>query len=187
MGVILGDVYMRRFSINSNTRIVFRQGSKNAEYLNHLYLLFKDFVLTPPVKYTITDKNTNIARYNYSFTTLALPCFNEFYEFFYLEGIKVVPKNISDYLTPISLAYWIMDDGGFTGNGLKLHTNAFKFEDINLLIGALDKNFSIKASINKTSINNQFTIYISKKYLPVVINLVKEHMHPSMLYKLNID
>jgi hypothetical protein len=80
-----------------------------------------------------------------------------------------------------------MDDGGFTGSGLKLHTDAFKIEDINLLIGALNKNFSIKASINKTSINNQFTIYISKKDLPVVINLVKEHMHPSMLYKLNID
>jgi hypothetical protein len=56
-----------------------------------------------------------------------------------------------------------MDDGGFTGSGLKLHTDAFKIEDINLLIGALNKNFSIKASINKTSINNQFTIYISKK------------------------
>jgi hypothetical protein len=80
-----------------------------------------------------------------------------------------------------------MDDGGFTGSGLKLHTDAIKIEDINLLIGALNKNFSIKASINKTSINNQFTIYISKKDLPVVINLVKEHMHPSMLYKLNID
>jgi hypothetical protein len=96
---------MRRFSISSNPKIVFRQGSKNAEYLNHLYLLFKDFVLTPPVKYTITGKNTIIARYNYSFSTLSLPCFNEFYELFYLEGIKVVPKNISDYLTPISLAY----------------------------------------------------------------------------------
>lgn len=187
VGVILGDVYMRRSSIKSNTRIVFRQGAKNVEYLNHLYLLFKDFVLTPPVKYTITDKNTNIARYNYSFSTMSLPCFNEFYELFYLDGKKIVPKDISNILTPISLAYWIMDDGGFTGSGLKLHTDAIKIEDINLLIGALNKNFSIKASINKTSINNQFTIYISKKDLPVVINLVKEHMHPSMLYKLNID
>ena len=98
---------MRRFSINSNARIVFRQGAKNAEYLNHLYLYlsFKDFVLTPPVKYTITDKKTNIPRYNYSFSTMALPCFNEFYELFYLDGNKVVPNNISDYLTPISLAY----------------------------------------------------------------------------------
>ena len=105
MGVILGDVYMRRSSINSNARIVFRQGAKNEEYLNHLYLLFKDFVLTPPVKYTITDKNTNIARYNYSFSTMSLLCFNEFYELFYLDGNKIVPKDISNILTPISLAY----------------------------------------------------------------------------------
>lgn len=105
MGVILGDVYMRRFSINSNTRIVFRQGSKNVEYLNHLYLLFENYVLTPPAKYTILDKNTNVARYNYSFSTMSLPCFNEFYELFYLDGKKIVPKNISNILTPISLAY----------------------------------------------------------------------------------
>ena len=49
MGVILGDVYMRRSSIKSNARIVFRQGAKNVEYLNHLYLLFKDFVLSAPL------------------------------------------------------------------------------------------------------------------------------------------
>jgi hypothetical protein len=26
------------------------------------------------------------------------------------------------------LAYWIMDDGGFTGSGLKLFTNAYNIE-----------------------------------------------------------
>jgi hypothetical protein len=51
-----------------------------------------------------------------------------------------------------------MDDGGFTGNGLKLYTNAFKIEDLNLLIEALDKNFGLKATINKTSIKNQHFI-----------------------------
>lgn len=79
-----------------------------------------------------------------------------------------------------------MDDGNFTGSGLKLNTNAFNLEDLNLLIEAIEKNFSIKTSINKTSIENQFTIYISKKDLSIIINLVKEYMHPSMLYKLNI-
>lgn len=44
-----------------------------------------------------------------------------------------------------------MDDGGFTGSGLKLYTNAFKVEDLNLLIDALDKNFGLKVTINKTS------------------------------------
>jgi hypothetical protein len=45
-------------------------------------------------------------------------------------------------LSEVSLAYWIMDDGSFTGSGLKLHTNAFSLEELNLLIKALDKNFS---------------------------------------------
>ena len=79
-----------------------------------------------------------------------------------------------------------MDDGGFTGSGLKLYTNAFSQNELQLLVEALSKNFSIKASIHKTSIKNQETIYISKNQLPLVINLVRDHMHPSMLYKLNM-
>ena len=40
------------------------------------------------------------------------------------------------------------------GSGLKLHTNAFSSDDLNLLIDALDKNFAIKATINKSSIKD---------------------------------
>ena len=187
VGNILGDVYMRRFSTKANTRIVFRQGSINAAYLLHLYSLYQTFVNTPPSVTTITDSATGKTRYNLSFTTLALPCFNPLYEKFYVNGKKVVPANIADILTPVGLAFWIMDDGGFTGTGLKIYTNAFSQDELNLLVEALDKKFSIKASIHKSSIENQRTIYILKKQLPLVIDLVKEHMHPSMLYKLNID
>jgi hypothetical protein len=128
LGTILGDAYIRRFSNKSNTSrvaLVFRQGLKNAEYLNHLYLLFQSYVLALPIKSMIVDKKTKLPRYSLSFATMSLPCFNEFFELFYLDGIKIVPKNISNFLTPISLAYWIMDDRNFTGNGLKLYTNAF--------------------------------------------------------------
>lgn len=186
IGNILGDVYLRRFSVNANTRIVFRQGSVNTDYLLHLYDLFKKYSLKSPSITTIIDKDTKKSRYNLSFATMALPCFNEFYNLFYLEGNKRVPINISKYLTRISLAYWIMDDGGFTGTGLKLYTNAYKFEDLNLLIEALDKNLGLKATIHKTSIDKQHTLYISKSQLPLVIELVEKYMHPTMLYKLNI-
>jgi LAGLIDADG DNA endonuclease family len=47
------------------------------------------------------------------------------YESVYLDGKKIIPNNIADLLTSVSLAYWIMVDGSFTGSGLKLHTNAF--------------------------------------------------------------
>ena len=105
---------MRRFSEKANVRIIFRQGSINASYLLHLYKLFQEFVITPPSVSTVTDKYTGKIRYNLSFATLALPCFNELYESFYLEGQKIIPNNIADLLTEVSLAYWIMDDGSFT-------------------------------------------------------------------------
>lgn len=79
---------MRRFSEKANVIIKFRQGSINASYLLHLYKLFQEFVITPPSVTTITDKNTGKIRYNLRFATLALPCFNELYEYFYLEGKK---------------------------------------------------------------------------------------------------
>jgi hypothetical protein len=33
------------------------------------------------------------------------PIFNEFYDLFYKDGKKIIPKNIGELLTPISLAY----------------------------------------------------------------------------------
>ena len=51
----------------------------------------------------------------------------------------------------------------------------------------LDKNFSIKATI---SISNreksQYNLYITKSQMSLLTNLVLKHMHPDMLYKLNI-
>ena len=137
---------MRKFSAKANTRVVFRQGSIYTEYLLYLYNLYQYFVATLPSISSITDKSIDKTRYNLSFTTLALPCFNQLYETFYVNGKKRIPTNIADYLTP--LAFWIMDDGGFTGSGLKLYTNAFSSFELNLFINALDKNFSIKATIN---------------------------------------
>jgi len=62
------------------------------------------------------------------------------------------------------------DDGSFTGSGLKLHTNAFSKEELNLLIEALNKNFSIKATINIYKREKaQYTLYFSKNQLQLVI------------------
>ena len=91
IGNILGDVHMRRFSEKANVRIIFRQGSINAKYLLHLYSLYQKFVATPPSVTTITDSATGNTRYNLSFTTLALPCFNSLYDKFYVNGQKVAP------------------------------------------------------------------------------------------------
>ena len=137
---------------------------------------------------TVFYKKKGNTRGTLSFSTLSLPCFNELYKLFYINGKKIVPLNIADLLTPISLAYWIMDDGSFTGSGLKLHTSAFSMKDLDLLIKALKNNFGIIATKNISKREkSQYDLYISKNQLPLVRELVTEYMHPEMLYKLNID
>jgi hypothetical protein len=42
IGNILGDVYMRKFSVNANTRVIFRQGSANTDYLLLAFRLTTD-------------------------------------------------------------------------------------------------------------------------------------------------
>ena len=76
----------------------------------------------------------------------------------------------------------------FTWSGLRLNTHSFSLEELNLLIKALDTNFSLKATINSfNKEKSQYTLYIYKNQMSLVIDLVIDYIHKDMLYKLNID
>jgi hypothetical protein len=82
-----------------------------------------------------------------------------------------------------------MDDGGKVSSGLKLATNNFSKEEVSLLCHILIKKYNIKASIQSASNKkgNQYCIYISKHSIEHLNLLIKEFIHPSMKYKLNIN
>jgi hypothetical protein len=63
---------------------------------------------------------------SYTFSTKSLPIFSEF-SYFYFQGKKIVPSNIYELLTPISLAIWFMDDGNTSlkSGGLHISTESF--------------------------------------------------------------
>ena len=52
---------------------------------------------------------------------------------FYKKGRKKIPVNIYEYLTPLALAVWIQDDGGFANHGIRVATNSFKLKEVELL------------------------------------------------------
>ena len=64
----------------------------------------------------------------------------------YLNGIKIIKNEILSYLTPISLAYWIMCDGNKLNEGLQLNTYAFTKKEHDILMLSLNKNFNIECS-----------------------------------------
>jgi hypothetical protein len=74
------------------------------------------------------------------FETYSLPCFNEIYSLFYLNGKKIIPKNIEELLTPQGLAYFSSDDGSKASSGFILNTNSFKKKEVELLIRVLKNN-----------------------------------------------
>jgi len=72
-----------------------------------------------------TSKVKGKISHYYSFTTLSLIVFNNLQSIWYLSGVKIIPEHLSSVLSPISLAYWLMDDGGWTKKGLHLNKKFF--------------------------------------------------------------
>jgi hypothetical protein len=69
-----------------------------------------------------------------------LPCFNEYYDLFYSEGKKVIPHNIAELLTLLSLAFWIGEDGTFEKKSKRviLCTESFTIDEVEVLINVLN-------------------------------------------------
>ena len=82
-----------------------------------------------------------------------------------------------------------MDDGQqVKKGGVTLCTDSYKSEEISILRKALSDNFNLITSIhNKKGRDDSVyeRIYINKTSLEEVKPLLKEHLHSSMLYKIN--
>ena len=98
--------------------------------------------------------------------------------------IKKIPKNITEYLTPLALAIWFMDDGSKFNQTVKIATNSFKYEDILYLCMVLKSKFNIIATVQSGGKNKGFILYVSTKSIAKFSTLVKPYMLPSMYYKL---
>jgi len=108
VGSLLGDLCAERKNLNSNTRLQFKQSTINEVYIRSLYSLFKEFCGSEPkILSKFDSRASKFKEYQaIKFQTLSLPCFNLFREMFYnSEGIKIVPSNLGELLSPRGLAY----------------------------------------------------------------------------------
>jgi hypothetical protein len=187
VGLTLGDLFLqKRSKLTTSVRCCFGQGLVHKEYLLHLYELFKSYGSQKPLIYHVLDKRTGKENGKIRFSTFSLPCFNELYELFYINGVKRVPANMMDLLTPLGLSYWIADDGGFDKKGrtLTLATNGFILSDVKLLADVLTKKFGFKCTVQKQY--SGYVIRISVKSLPVLQNMLKDILPSPMLYKIGL-
>uniref|UniRef100_UPI0022374588 LAGLIDADG endonuclease n=1 Tax=Ramaria cf. rubripermanens TaxID=2016387 RepID=UPI0022374588 len=166
LGLLLGDLYGRyRYG---NTRFVFKQGLIHKDYLYHLYELFSLFCPSEPKIFRgLLDTRTGKIYSSISFSTYTLPCFNELYHLFYLSGKKVIPNNIEDLLTPLSLAYWIADDGSWNKpqRYVSLSTESFTLAEVELLIKVLNTKFNLSCYKSRNGV--AYKIIIPSYSVPV--------------------
>lgn len=189
-GSLLGDAYAERRKGGKGTRISFYQEGSHSDYLLYLHNLVSSlgYCNTNIPKIQTRLKKNGKIRKIIRFHTWTYMKFNKIYDEWYDENNKkIVPKSIYDYLTPLALAIWIMNDGGKVGSGLKLATNSFKYSDVLYLKDVLQKKYNLKLSIQKTGKENQYHIYIWKESMSDLVKIVNPYIINSMKYKLIIN
>lgn len=102
--------------------------------------------------------------------------------------IKIIPSNIEELLTPVVLAFFICGDGNYhkTKQIIRLCTNSYSKKEVELLAKALYNKFNLESRLEHVR-NNQFILIIRKNQVPIIQNLVKDHIHPSMLYRIGLN
>lgn len=193
IGALLGDAHIGKTGADK-AFISFEQAKKKSEYLHYLHKLVSDegFEVEAPKEYERNDpRYPNRVTKSLYFRTESLTELRPLADLFLdNENKKVVPKNIAEMLTPRSLAFWIMDDGQqVKRGGVTLCTDSFNKEEISILREALKNQFNLATTIhNKSSKNGDSIyerIYINKSSLEEIKSTLKEHMHDTMLYKIN--
>lgn len=184
IGHILGDGWIGKSKTSKYPYFVFTQSLKRFEYVWYVYnnlscLCQKSLTLSKSIRRGKTY-------YFIQLHTRSYPCLLNIYNMFYKINnnkiVKVIPNSIIDYLNPIVLAYWAMDDGAFaSGGGFYLHTKSFSFLEVYKLAGLLHYKFNIFCTVQNH--DNKPVIYIQIKSIELFKNIVSPYYHKSLLYK----
>lgn len=180
VGLMLGDGTLVKKYAGGSTYFKFAQGLINSGYLNHVFQLFKEagYVNMPAPsegKSTIKGKTYTW----YAFSTRSIKEWNSLHALWYVDGVKVIPSNIHELLTPVSLAYWHMDDGGWNKPGINLNTNSFTKQEVERLADTLRVKFGLKCSVQSRN-----RLYIWAGSTRDFCDIIRPFVHPSMVYKI---
>jgi hypothetical protein len=187
IGLMLGDASLNSQNDGKSYRLKFEWGQKNLSYVNHVYDLFDEWVLSKPHKKTrISPKGNSVI--TYGFQTISHNAFNFLSFIFLLNGRKGISRSlITDYLTPVGLAYWFMDDGGkldynpkSINKSLVLNTQCFLNKEVFMMTDELNKKFKLNCEVRS---NKGKKVIVIKNY-DEFIKLSGSYIIPEMVYKL---
>jgi hypothetical protein len=181
VGILLGDACLETQNAGRSYRLKIEQGIAHADYVQHLYSVLRDWVLSPPRPKQ--GQTRGVTTLNLAFQTVSHNELSLYGGLFYRNRRKIVPELIGNLLTARGLAYWFMDDGSMKSSeskGVLFNTHAFSSDDVDRLIEVLAK-FGLLARMRPQSDGNQ--IYVSGASYERFVELVGPYVIEAMRYK----
>lgn len=123
-GSLLGDGKTEIGLRGIHARFGFIQSVIHLRYFQHLYEILSHLCRRPYREYSYLDKRTGNTYTSYSFWTLSNSLITEIHYLFYLDGVKVVPQDLS-LLTRLALAHWICQDGRIVSLHWLIHCSRY--------------------------------------------------------------
>ena len=99
------------------------------------------------------------------------------------KNTKIVPDWLLNNLNEKGIAIWLMDDGSFNKNNIRIHSNYYDLDTHNKFVSKF-KTYNIDCTIHKSK-KKYYYLNFNKQNTEKLINLVKSYIHSSMLYKIN--
>jgi len=182
IGLVLSDGWLRFASSRSkNALLGFKQSLDHSQYILFVFNILSHYCSSSP--HIIISIGAEKRYYGLEFFTRSMACLTELHSLFYPNGVKIIPNNIFDLLSPITLAHLIMGDGSSKSHGLIICTDSYTVKDVVRLINVFIIKFRLECSLYIHK-QNKYRIYIKQRSMPLLLNIVSPYMHPSMLYKL---
>jgi hypothetical protein len=186
IGILLGDACLQT-NKGTNCFLKYDQEIKNHTLVSLVYLIFQDFVGTPP-----SLRLKGGIQHSSWFRTYRLRFLKFYHDQFYGlnahgKSVRRVPMLLHRWITPISLAFWFMDDGSKDKSGYLLHTQCFTHHEQKLLQQVLGKKFGLEVAIHNDRKGDKtyYRLYITAKSVPLFNKLVSPYIIPCMQYKLH--
>ncbi|RYE27631.1 MAG: hypothetical protein EOP45_00300 [Sphingobacteriaceae bacterium] len=197
VGQLLADAHADKSSATSNTRLSWSFGSGYEQYAEFIATLFSNYCKKGVYSVNVVAKKGGDSYTNYRLKTATLPVFNALYDMFYVldpitnKRVKIVPLNIDDFMSAVTLAHLIMGDGGYNKsmNIVRIYTYNFTLEDCNRLSLSIS-NLGIFTEVKYDRLgkngDKQYILKIDTSQLVLLRSLVLPHMDASMHYRVGI-
>jgi recombination protein RecA len=186
IGSLLGDAGLecRSTGVKNPVTARFRvhHGIKQKEYVLWKYEILKEFVSKEPREISWSNPKRNLQEISCYFHTKSTKELGILYHWFYKNGVKILPKEIFNLLTPLIIAIWFMDDGSNNGESLTINTHGFSKEDQARIVNYLQDSFSIKATIVRD--RTKWKIAIGRHDYQKFLSIIEPYIIPSMTYKI---